>query len=156
MEAWKQSRQTKLGLVTIEIEQIQDLFEATVSLVNATASLIFDATETFGDVRTAFLWAYGLKQSVNDDWSAYKRVEDNLIETKPPKGALPKIYDIEAVIESVKADYANFELGRTSTSKGNTISVSEVKSSTLSSEDQAKLLELMAKVKAKTEMVNNG
>lgn len=148
METWKQERQTKLGLATIEIVQVQDLYEATVSLVNGIDAM-FIVTETFGDARCAFHWAYGVKQALNDDWSGYKRQGDNLVESKPAKGKTANIIPIESAIKSVIEDYNQFVLGRTASSKGDTISVSEVKSSTLSQDDQATLLNLMARAKVK-------
>lgn len=153
MEAWTQSRQTKLGLATIGIVQVQDLYEAKVSLVNEDTDLIFQAIETFEDARAAKFWAYGLKQSINDDYAGYIREGNILIESKPRKGQSPITMTIDSVIESVRNSYDKFTLGRTSSPKGDSISVAQVMSSTLSGEDQATLLALMAKAKAK---VSNG
>lgn len=153
METWRQSRHTKLGYATIEIVQVQDLYEAKVSFVNEGIDLIFQAVETFGDTRCAKMWAYGLKQSINDDYAGYSREYDTLIETRPAKGKIAITLPILTVIQNVIFDYDNFELGKTASSKGDTISVSQVKASTLSPEDQATLLALMAKAKG---TVSNG
>lgn len=154
METWTQERQTKLGLAAIKIVQVQDLYEATVSFVNeGIGGAVFEAIETFGDARCAFLWAYGLKQSINDNYAGYGRKGNELVELKPKKGKVPIILSIEEGIASVRNDYDNFELGRTSTSKGDTISVSQVKSSTLSPDEQIVLLALMAKAKARVKNV---
>lgn len=164
MNPWKQSRQTKLGYATIEIVQVQDLYEAQVRITNFITieplivntrpdEVKFVATETFGDARCAFHWAYGLKQSINDDYAGFTRVGNDLIESRPKKGQSPITMTIEQVIKSVRNNYDNFTLGRTSTSKGDSISVSQVKLSTLSSDEQAMLLALMTKAKG---MVSNG
>lgn len=152
---WTQQRQTKLGLVTITIVEVQDLYEVSVSFVNDSSNLKFQVSETFGDTRAAFFWAYGLKQAINDDWAGFTREGNTLVASHPKKGKKPEIYVIEQAIESIRHEYDTFVLGRTSTSKGDTISTSEVKASSLSPEDQKTLLALMARAKGKIETVKH-
>lgn len=147
---WAQSRNTKLGHATIEIAQVQDLYEATVSFRNS--GIDFTASETFGDDRSAKYWAYGVKQSMNDDFAGFQRHGENLVETKPKKGCVAKVLSISLAIAQVQDTYDNFALGKSFPRK-DTISTSEVKASNkLSEEEKITLANLMAKAKG----VKNG
>lgn len=151
-KVWEQTRQTKLGIATITLTPVNDLVEAQVTI--ARNGTTFKATETFSDFRGAFFWAYGLKQSINDDYAGYQYSDGMLIETKPKKGQVATVLYAEKELLVVTQNYENFTLSRSTSPKEKGITEREVKeSSSLTPEEQTKLLELMQKAKGQVNHV---
>lgn len=144
-QAWEQARQTKLGLATITLTPEGDLVEATVTISRGIT--IFTAEGTFSTRREAFFWAYGVKQSINDDYAGYQYSNGMLVETKPKKGQIATVLDAEKELLTVSQNYENFSLSSPTSQKERGITEKDVRGSALSAEEQEKLLELMKKAK---------
>lgn len=142
---WTSTRKCKLGLATVTIKQVQDLFEASVLIQEGDSE--FYAEGIFSSAREAEIWTYGCKQEQNDYFSGYQRQGDNLVETKPAKGKPADVISVVSALAEVQHNYDHFELGRSSAPKGNTVSVKELTTSSLiSDEEKAFMAGILAKL----------
>ena len=127
--AYTQVRHTTLGLTTISIRQVGDLYEGEVKMEYDVA--MFSAKGIFSSEKEAFHWAYGLNQANHDDWAGYASKEGILLESKPPKTRKALVYTVADALKQSQRNYDNFMLGKSSTSRDN-VSLHSVKASKLS------------------------
>ena len=142
--AYTHSRQTKLGLAMVLIKQEGDLWESTVTI--SYDDTIFKAEGIFSSAKEAFFWTYGIKQGRNDRYAGYTVKDGMLIESKPAKGKIADIISIRDALLESQSSYNNFELSKSS-SIGDKVSMSAIKTSTLLSDDEkATMIALFAKI----------
>ena len=141
---YTQSRQTKLGLAIVSIQQEDYMYKAEVKIECDTA--VFKAKGIFSSPREAFHWSYGVKQVTNDAWAGYVSADGILAETKPPKTRKAIIITIQDALRQAQVDYDSFTLSKSS-SATDKVSMSAVKASTaLSEEEKATMTALFAKM----------
>lgn len=142
--AYTQSRQTKLGLAVVTINQEGDLYESTVTITYG--DTIFKATGIFASETEAGMWSYGVKQNRNDRYAGYTVKDGMLIETKPAKNKIAHVLSIKDALLESQSSYNTFSLAK-STIAGDKVSMNAVRTSTLlSDEDKAIMASLFAKM----------
>ena len=140
-----QTRQTKLGLSTVNIKQDGDLYDASVTI--SYNDVTFRASAILSDAREASYWTYGVKQATNDNYAGYQLNNNGmLVETHPPKTRVARVLTVTQALIQSQSDYDNFELSKSST-VGDKVSIKSLTTSNLlSDEDKAVMTTLLAKL----------